>query len=119
MPDYHGIVVFPTWYKKGIITLSNVLDLNGNFLTLEEKACTILSCYQIYKSSNVEILGPIMPTSIQILNKCTKGARGYYTLLKQAECNDHTMKKKWENDFSLSIDRETWNNIFNIQEHYQ
>ena len=24
------------------------------------------------------------------------------------------MKKKWEKDFSLSIDRETWNNIFNI-----
>ena len=55
-----------------------------------------------------------MSISIQILNKCTKGARGYYTLLKQAESNDHTMKKKWEKDFSLSIDRETWNDIFNI-----
>ena len=60
------------------------------------------------------IIGPIIPTSMQIINRCNKGARGYYTLLKQADCNDHTMKKKWEKELGVSIDRETWSNIFSI-----
>ena len=47
---------------------------------------TLVTKY-IKENSNVtksNIVGPIMPISIQILNKYTKGARGYYTMLKQA-----------------------------------
>ena len=58
-------------------------------------AKTLVTKY-IKETSNVKIqniVGPIMPISIHILNKCTKeDTRGYYTLLKQAECNDHTQK---------------------------
>ena len=124
---------FPKWYRKGIVTIADVLDNSGNFLSVEKvkelysletinplnyiRIKTIVSKYIKTMEIKTEIsktIGPLMPTNLLILNKCSKGAHGYYTILRQKHNNVHKMKTKWENDLNISISKETWNNIFDI-----
>ena len=46
------------------------------------------------------------------LNKCKKGARGHYCIIRQKFKNEHTMKEKWEHDLNLISDSKTWHEIF-------
>ena len=123
---------FPKWYKKGIITISDILDSEGTFLTLEElreiysldhinplnyiRVKTIVTKYMTNhnREEQFHMIKPIMPINIHLINICKKGTSGYYKILEQNKCNDHKMKNKWDLDFGTKLGKETWKRTFKI-----
>ena len=123
---------FPNWYRKGIILIADVLDIDGSFFTIEKikkvysldninplnyiRDKTVVNKY-IYKydqTKHSKIIRPVMPMNMCIINTSKKGARSYYRILEQNKYNDHKMKVKWNQDFGISLDKKTWNVTFKI-----
>ena len=114
---------FPNWYRKGIILISDVLDVDGSFFTIEKikkvysldsinplnyiRAKTVVNKY-IHKYDQMKhskIIRPVMPMNMCIINTSKKGAKSYYRILEQNKYNDHKMKVKWNQDFGINIDK--------------
>ena len=107
---------FPNWYRKGIILISDVLETDGSFFTIEKikkvysldninplnylRAKTVVNKY-IHKYDHMKhskIIRPVMPMNMCIINTSKKGAKSYYRILEQNKYNDHKMKVKWNQE---------------------
>ena len=126
------VLYFPKWFKRGIITISDILDTEGTFLTIEKlketysldkinqlnyiRVKVLVTKYikKYHESELLQITKPVMPINMYLINISKKGARGYYKILEQKKFNDHKMKIKWNLDFGTTIGKETWKRTFNI-----
>ena len=123
----NNVMYFTKWYKEGIITISDILDSEGTFLTLEElreiysldhinplnyiRVKTIVTKYMTnhIREEQFHMIKPIMPINIHLINICKKGTSGYYKILEQNKCNEHKMKNKWALHFVTKIGKEHLN----------
>ena len=121
----------PDWYNKGIVFISDILDSqNGSDIMPLEKLETLYGitekkflhylrvkglCKQFLKNNNYNknnFIRPNIPNHIKILYNSNKGARDLYKYAYNNRSNTHSMKEKWNLDLNISIDNQTWRDIF-------
>ena len=119
------------WYSKGIRSISDVLDDNGQFRSLDTmknlynlRNINFLHylrvkgiCNQLLKETNFQhnnVFRPNIPNHIKILYRSDKGARDFYKYVNKYKKNNHSMKLKWNIDLYLNIDESTWSDIFKV-----
>ena len=119
------------WYSKGIHSISDVLDDNGQFRSLDTmtKSYNLRNinflhylrvksiCNYILKETNFQhnnVSRPNIPNHIKILYRSDKGARDFYKYVNKYKKNNHSMKLKWNVDLYLNIDESTWCDIFKV-----
>ena len=95
---------------KRIYSLDHINPLN--YITVK----TVLTKYlkKNLGEKQLQIIRPVMPNNMHLVNRSKKGANGYYKILEQNKCNDHKMKNKWELEFGTSMGKETWKRTFQI-----
>ena len=119
------------WYKNGIQSISDVLDDNGKFMSLDTmknlyslREINFLHylrvksiCNELLKRSNFQYINfsrPYIPNHVKILYRSNKGARDFYKYVNKITKNNHSMKAKWNVDLSFKIDEPSWCDIFKV-----
>ena len=120
---------FPSWSKKGINFVNDIIDTYGNVLSLQtlkdrfklninflhyHTVHTLIKKYisKHKKGENFKILTPYIPHHLKPFIKSQQNKRAIYQSLEKsskAKINDHT---KWEGDLGLEIDNNMWRNIY-------
>ena len=116
----------PEWFNKGINLASDVVDEQGNFMSIRNLQILYniedinflqylkikINTLNFMKNNNFlnePILRPVIPHHIKIIFKSNKGAKDFN---KYAQCslkNEHSMKEKWN--------EENWTRIFKVCHH--
>ena len=120
------------WHDKGILYVKDLLDSNGNFLSSTALSTNygfhvnnFLDYYKIKILVNKFLLQNnfdptsmknleyhlLLPQHLKILYKSSKGSRDMYNIINKQNF-EPKMKKKWDKDFNIIIDKITWRNIF-------
>ena len=130
-------IFFSEWFKKGIISIKDLLNENGNFLTFDEfslkYSCktNFLQYYQVISAipkhlsitakqsdtfdksfyTNSDNIFPLNETVQIELGKAR--ARDFYKLLNsKTHTEDQTGPKRWSE--ILSVNKESWSKIFKL-----
>ena len=121
----------PDWYRKGIFLISDILDTDGQIMSLEmleimygisfknflHHLSVKVKCRQFLKNNNfvnTRLLRPSIPNHIRILYRSNKGAKDFYKHMCTHRKNTHPMKTKWNNNLNLNIDTKTWQDVFKV-----
>ena len=120
----------PNWYSKGILTISDVLDPTGTFMSCEKLQSLYnlgsvnflsylrvkLNVLKFIKDHDLQekdnLARPFIPNHIQIIFKSPKGVSDFYRHLISREGNNHSSKQRWSDDLNTFINEGQWNYIF-------
>ena len=110
--------------------VGDVIDLNGNFVTLSDLKKTyniqrinfleyfrvkilVQSFLKRYRTDSPLLFSqPCLPHHLSILYTRIQGAKVFYSVLNQPK-SDMAFKAKWQYDLNINIDEKTWQQIFN------
>ena len=130
-------IFFPDWYKKGIYLVNDIINTEGNVLSIRDlknkfninvnilNYYTIKAKIEIYMSKyrllgNLTLERPTYPFHFDVLFKVKSGCKNYYHVLNNAAAlNDNpTCEIKWTNivqNENLDIQiKERWKQIYKI-----
>ena len=122
------------WYDKGIRSINDIVDHNGNILSFENLKITygiagtfieysalinsIPRNWKNYLTDNIIVKNsyPQQPVWIAYLLKFKKGCSHIYKVFQNCLTSSHPMNciQKWNEETNVSQDIEIWNKIFTI-----
>ena len=121
----------PDWYQKGVITVADVVSYNKvisyeelcqkfsarfnylNYLSVKCKINILLTKFG-YALENIILERPFVPVNLKYILKSKKGVGTIYRIFHTNFQNDHKMKSKWNQEFEICIDHDTWRMLFCI-----
>ena len=121
----------PKWYNKGIVTVGDILDMQGCVLdkkSLELKfqlpTLNFLDYHRVKTSTNTFVLKhkkenifkallPTIPKTLAFLIVNKNGNKGIYDKINK-NYYDMAFKLKWEKILNIEISRASWKHIFSL-----
>ena len=122
---------FPNWSKCGILFVSDIVNNNGSILDHNDIShlypdlkSNFLEYYRLKKqaeafiqknkvNNDFDIPRPILPHHLQLLNHNTKGCKFFlYRLQISPLSMTPKFMGKWNRDFNMILDGDTWKQIF-------
>ena len=118
----HQTVYFKPWISKGILIVNDLLDLNGNFLSVEnfqnlynirtnpltdygltKSIKTYLRSLDISTNDIVRRPGPFIPNNINTIIKSKKGSKDMYNVIK-LKSSAPKCEEKWTQSLNCNLD---------------
>ena len=119
----------PHWYRAGINAPSDIIDSDGNILTLSEitklyriksnflEYLRVQRCLKKYLMdvdiSKLVLIGPTIPPFLKIILCEVKGSKQFYNILN-VQYDNCNLKNKWSNILQCTIDKIEWVKIYKL-----
>ena len=118
------------WYTLGIKYVTDVVDENGNFLSLDvlKNNCndqtlhtfdyirvkTLVTKFvnENNKGEWIQLTRPFIPFHTQILYKSSKGSQDFYKILNVVSNLELKIKKKWSDDIGILLSNDDIKSFF-------
>ena len=119
------VLYLPDWYQKGVITVADVVSYNKvisyeelcqkfsahfnylNYLSVKCKINILLTKFG-YALENIILERPFVPANLKYILKSKKGVGTIYRIFHTNFQNDHKMKSRWNQEFEICIDHDSW-----------
>ena len=119
-------IFYRSWFEKGILTIRDMLNENGNIYTYEKFITNyninvpftvflglkvlLLNKWPVLRNvGDIKEIGPFRPRYIEILCKDNKGSRRLYDIFLEKITGNIKAEKKWESALNRNID---WGKVY-------